>query len=108
MSILIRNIEMPKNGSECPFCFEPANDEKYCHLFVGTEELCLFGVACPLNELPPHGDLIDRDDLISICVRNKTDEWNKQVSTTWARAFEEMEDIVYNAPTIIEAEENPT
>ena len=54
--ILIRGIdgvEIPKRCEDCRFVF-----------FVGSHYKCLFGVckdACPLFELPEHGDLICRD-----------------------------------------------
>ena len=40
---------------------------------------------CPLHELPPHGDLIDRDEAYA--------RWNKG-----------EEDVLHNAPVIVPAE----
>ena len=45
--ILIR-MEMPKDCGKC---------------FVGDRTMCSDG--CPLHELPPHGDLIDKDALMA-------------------------------------------
>ena len=83
MSILIKGMEMPKNCFLCPLSFLQG-ERLFC---VQTKEEVLrakIDSNCPLVELPPHGDLIDREALPMSRV-----EW---------------EDIV-NAPTIIEAEE---
>lgn len=66
--ILIRGMEMPTTCFECPFMYSrrycSANhklefsDEKY-------SELKERHLDCPLHELPPHGDLIDRDAIVN-------------------------------------------
>lgn len=68
--ILIRGMEMPTDCGKC---------------FVGDRTICADG--CPLVELPPHGDLIDRDALPQDRV-----EW---------------EDIV-NAPVVIPSNKEET
>ena len=62
MSILI-NMEMPKNCNSCRLldwsngCCSLTNE-------ATTNRRCVYRMAwCPLIELPPHGDLIDRDAL---------------------------------------------
>ena len=68
MSILIKDMEMPKNCGECPFIFTSWGIEYYCHLaesstsaeYVGREKMA----NCPLIELPPHGRLADLDQMI--------------------------------------------
>lgn len=52
MSVLIRGIEMPKT---CDECFLPL---RYCDYAMKR------GGKCPLIEIPPHGDLIDKHKLI--------------------------------------------
>ena len=70
MSILIKGMEMPTTCVQCRFrCYDPYR-EPSDGLGKGTN-VCWFtqeeiwntqrGEQCPLIELPPHGDLIDRD-----------------------------------------------
>ena len=72
MSILIKGMEMPTTCVQCRFrCYDPYR-EPSDGLGKGTN-VCWFtqeeiwntqrGEQCPLIELPPHGDLIDRDKL---------------------------------------------
>ena len=61
--ILIRGMEMPKGCDECTY-----NSGIYCNAmpiaFCGYTEDEDRPNWCPLIEVPPHGDLIDRDALI--------------------------------------------
>ena len=115
MSILIKGMEMPQNCYECKFGLatfyrlytQDSKGKANCYSCVLTGKQITStkrNIHCPLVPVPDHGDLIERDDLISFCVRNKTDEWNKQVVTTYAKALDEFEDIVQDAPTIIPAD----
>jgi len=57
MSVLIRGMEMPER---CGMCFLRVGD---CKQRIYMEQR---PKACPLIEIPtPHGDLVDRDDLIA-------------------------------------------
>ena len=81
MSILIRDMEMPRACVECVFYrwTDPIYD--YC---------CISSVApqnyipqdCPLIELPPHGRLIDADG---------TEAYIKNLQDTIAELVEELE-----------------
>ena len=97
--IVIRNMEMPKSCidgkgiKDCPFV-------GVCQIYKNTPysqkkdkflEQRLEG--CPLVELPPHGDLIDRSELSTISITDYKFEGHLVV---------EIEDIE-NAPTILEA-----
>ena len=98
MSILIQGMEMPKNCGECPFIFSSWDIEYYCHLsgsstsaeYVEREKM----TNCPLIELPPHGRLIDADELVRI--------WKG------AKFYGNIEPIVNARPTVIEAEGSET
>lgn len=95
MSVLIKglNIKPCKDGFDGKGLVIIGYDDK------------LYAVAHDqIIPLPDHGDLIDRDALEHefICLSN--DEWNKKTGTSWARAFEEAADVVYNAPAVIPAE----
>ena len=67
--ILIRGFEMPHNCFECPLfsnCDACEGHECGCGLLggIGYEEDISKDRRrddCPIIELPPHGDLIDRD-----------------------------------------------
>jgi len=105
MSVLIKGMKMPENCDYCGFISSTgccrATEEYH------DEEQTVAGLYgedkrpdwCPLIEVPPHGDLIDRDAI------NYEDEiWKKKCISPLS---------VYNAwvvagemPTIIEAEDN--
>lgn len=85
------NMEMPRNCNECRFAIE-----NYCYAVVKYKHL-RGGERknwCPLIEVPPHGDLIDRDKL-----REK-----EFIHVGDAYAVVMSRDI-RNAPTIIPADE---
>lgn len=102
MSILIKGMEMPTNCFRCPFCdyvsgrCDAARENPY------TPESRYENRAdfCPLVELPPHGRLIDADALD----HQIYNDIPLKVFGNIAR-MAEMRNIVYHAPTIIEAEE---
>jgi len=93
MSILIKGMEMPI----CRTC--PCSEEKlYGNLCRITNEIVPFsfdrGDKCPLIEVPPHGRLIDADEL----PRYSDDVGYLSIEQ---KLFNEAID---DAPTIIEAE----
>ena len=64
MSILIKGIEMPKTCADCRLTTWNGEDtvcpfSRVSALNIGRQ------VDCPLIEVPEHGDLIDRDELLS-------------------------------------------
>jgi hypothetical protein len=101
MSVIVKNMKMPKNCGECPFIFSSWGIEYYCHLaesstsaeYVGREKM----TNCPLIELPPHGRLIDADAL-KTAFPTSENATNIKVSAV-RRAINRMS-------TIIEAERN--
>ena len=101
MSVIVKNMKMPKNCGECPFIFSSWGIEYYCHLaesstnaeYVGREKM----TNCPLIELPPHGRLIDIKSVEEgkfVTVSNDYQRW-------WNGA---LESVIDNAQTVIEAE----
>ena len=100
MSVIVKNMKMPKNCGECPFIFSSWGIEYYCHLaesstsaeYVGREKM----TNCPLIELPPHGRLIDADKLANETFYGAT---SAPYITYWK---------FVNAPTVIEAEGSET
>ena len=103
MSLIINGMDMPKSCEDCVCCQVVPNslDVYFCyadknnrHVRRGYNEKPSF---CPLAEIStPHGDLIDRDDVIEEINRIfpcSSDEYE------WAYT------TVEQADTIIEAEE---
>ena len=98
MSILIQDMEMPKNCRTCPMLFD-GHSYRWCNITgesLGIEETDNGrDEYCPLIELPPHGRLGDLDELktaFPIC-DNSMDIKIASVRAT-----------INHAPTVIEAE----
>lgn len=94
MSVLIKDMEMPSCCDDC-WALDEYGDYPVCRI---TEEQRGYNFRirekrmdkCPLVSVPPHGRLIDGDELADGCD-----------APHWCRWLSEIED----APTIIEAEE---
>lgn len=104
MSILIKEMEMPKSCYDCYFCrtYDEPNQGYFCiPLFADLHRTDFIKKridACPLVEVPPHGRLIDADALEQECQKRLlvcTDQFQ--------RPYEIMRAIAL-APTIIESE----
>ena len=106
MSILIKGMEMPKCCDNC-WALDDYGDYPRCRI---TEEQRGYNFPirekrmdfCPLVEIPPHGRLIDADELFDKIPPGDI-EHDEKISRTGAIA-----DVciwVLTAPTIIEAEE---
>lgn len=102
MSVLIKGMEMPKSCDECELCTcyvrEDGTEENYrCVItFYPIHEFNERHEYCPLVEIPPHGRLIDADELFKEMERKG---WFDNADRDIA------EDLVLATPTIIEAEE---
>ena len=98
--ILIREMEMPKDRSlwllirPDGLVFKIKDNDK---LGLPKEGAAIF--------LPEkHGRLIDADALTQKLDSLADTDRNRVVTTTWANAMVEFGEMVYNAPTIVEAE----
>ena len=96
MSILIKGMDMPKNCKAC-----------VCSNYYDRMDMFMCDITneqidekqwkrerhpnCPLIELPPHGRLIDADEIEMPCLETTADQ-------KW------MEIAIKSTPTIIEAE----
>jgi len=113
MSVLIKGMTMPQ---ECCFC-AMINEHGYC---VATkehheeEDLGLWYETerpswCPLIEVPPHGDLIDRDELARRLGITDMDcykcAWGNHGFCSRGGDFTDACEAIEDAPTIIEKEE---
>ena len=105
MSILIKDMKMPKGCFECPFKDIGMSTMTQCLLVAGWVEYANDGYgipdACPLVELPEkHGRLID-GDVLSFNL-----DGMMAVSPTGYIHGDMVADMIGDAPTIIEAEED--
>ena len=115
MSILIKGMEMPKNCAECP-CRIIGYTKDYCNVLGKFVDYAVGSEGrrddCPLIELPPHGRLIDADELMRQ-IQLYIDEYELYVDENgfhcekWC-AMKETEMAINNAPTVIEASEAET
>ena len=92
MGVYIKGMEKPENCEICPYAF--------CHLDTRN---------CPIIELPDHGDLIDRDALISDTEKRYCAMGCKAYgSGVWARCnacwVNDMQGEIIDAPVVIPAE----
>ena len=108
MSILMKNIVMPKNCMECPFMALANTTDGRLLEFCSVSEMFVVGIEtqkdpkCPLIELPPHG-LIDKQMLLRNISENQFT--NSYVGHEDEYAFwDKVWDYIINAPTIIESE----
>ena len=88
MSILIRDMEMPTNCFDCKFRFVTG----CCGCLPHNTRL----PNCPLQELPPHGRLIDADALRR--------EWLDNGQTVYLYNANDFLFSIDDAQTIIESE----
>ena len=92
MSVLIKGMQMP-SVCDCCWALDESGDYPMCRM-TGETRGYNFRVRekrmdrCPLIELPDHGDLIDRDVLLS-----KVQKW-----------YWEALETVKRMPTVIPAE----
>lgn len=94
MSILITNIDMPKDGEL--LCINIHPDGK---VYINLDLSCKNVVGTAIS-IPPHGKLIDVDALAKHTAKERFITWfcgDKQINVPWK--------AVTDAPTIIEAEE---
>ena len=105
MGVYIKGVEMPKTCNDCPLLDWDLSYIK-CGVVnrkfeVDEEHFRESRVYdCPLIEIPPHGDLIDRDELLS---QYGGPIWTEK--TDYAEGLRDVVADIKNAPTVIEAEE---
>ena len=95
MSVIVKGMEMPKNCQECGLYIEGA-----CYAKGYRDYRRIMDKSkpddCPLIELPPHGDLVDRNELLA--------EYDRQHDGEAGKARKIME----QAKAVIEAEGSET
>ena len=105
MSVLIKGMKIPRSCAECALTWVDDEYDKRCCI---TDKVVLGTIgrqdnanctdhACPLVEIPPHGDLADKDKLMQEFMDSDLDHLQRD-------DWKEVIQIVADAPTIIEAE----
>lgn len=112
MVIYLPNMEMPKNCEECDLSktrHSSLGDIIDCK-YIGTVGAKFKDTNnilnnrhpdCPLIEVPPHGDLIDRDELMVELMDSDLDHLQRD-------DWKEVIQIIDDAPTIVPAERSYT
>lgn len=102
MSILIKGMEMPHDCEVCP-CLQYFHGKRFfcgiTHTVIGEADKLR---NCPLIEIPPHGDLIDREKLLENAggVYTARPEEAQKIQHEINKVLFAIQD----APTVIEAE----
>lgn len=109
MSILIKGANVPKSCYECYCTYLDRDDTDiddvwHCSLTGGDIDDYVRSKYdrpsfCPIVEIPPHGDLIDRNELM----KSLEHEWNICMDDT-EFANKIVPNSIKNAPTIIKGE----
>ena len=95
MSVLVKAMDMPPSCFLCNLSFM-SGERLFCSAMKNEEVLrAKIDSNCPLVKLPPHGRLIDADELMEKV------EHDTPLSTVFEKT---MRIYLKNAPTIIEAE----
>ena len=109
MSVLVKGMEMPKSCMNCMFCgFAGANCELDTCLITGNAQKHIPHSKmpdCPLVPIPPHGRLIDADELEVQDGWLRDSKYFAQESSHTHITFVYSSDI-YNAPTVIPADKD--
>lgn len=101
-SILIKDMEMPKNCCHCDFTHCTRFGQKLCKFLNESTSIKRKLPDCPLSEIPTsHGRLIDADRLIRRLNGIEYIANTEGGRPTFAEALEE----IAKAPTVIEAEQ---
>lgn len=114
MSVLIKGMEMPHDCEVCP-CLQYFHGRRFIcgitHTVIGEADKLR---NCPLIEIPPHGRLIDADLLMREFekAQNTMKQHGQEYSCSFLSTSQEIstewycvEDILDDAPTVIEAED---
>ncbi len=111
MSILIKGMEMPTHCTECDFWHDGVFEHCLLNTEIQNEDVPLnegeFPNDCPLVEIPPHGRLIDADELRWFYDNSNVadDVITKENYDQLKVAVAVVRQTIDDAPTIIEAEE---
>lgn len=97
MSVYIKGMDMPKDCKECFFLGTGYGGQWWCYAIIDAQVSVYDGQRnekCPLVEVKPHGDLIDRDALTSV---------TEMVNGEFKTYYEKFE--IDDAPVVVKSEE---
>lgn len=110
MGVYIKGMEMPTSCSECAFCGYYGNGEHMCDVIQKAVEYESAKTSrldgCPLIPVPPHGELIDRDEMFEEFVIEGQKSTRYKIGERWELNGEEIRRVIANLPTVITAEES--
>ena len=95
MSILIKGMEMPTSCYDCPLQGDECFGSIKCGYAKTWGSARMRAVDCPLISIPPHGKLIEKNDVFKLI--QASPEIDKLLPVEFMKAL-------YNLPTIIPAE----
>ena len=98
MSILIKGMEMPKRGMVVNIYADGRVTDHFDE-FGRT-----IGTAAPV---PPHGDLVDQDEMFVEFVVEGQKTTRYKVGEKWELNGEEIRRVIQRLPAVIPAEETP-
>ena len=114
MSVLIKGMEMPTNGCRgCIFVNRKWHGDICPFLkreVTGNVERGGFQTDCPLIPVPPHGRLIDADEITQEIKNEATfaetciDEDEHSLKVGFLNAYGRSVGIIRSAPTVIESD----
>jgi len=102
MSILIKGMEMPKN---CALCKLRGAGETWCPFTLREVPGNTILEDCPLIPVPPHGRLIDADELHSALRKRAKEFSDSEYGEGVKCGLADAREYIKKAPTIIFAEE---
>ena len=112
MGVYIKGMKMPTGCDDCEFCKRAISGYDWCCVPMTNgrdkplDEPVIKPDWCPLVPVPKHGRLVDADVLTELCRDIQSIEWNKHTAPySWEYAYEDFENVILNAPTIIPPEE---
>ncbi len=101
MSILIKGMKMPSVGTGKVIMIDSDGD-----VWTAGKDECTIITGAKAIPVPPHGRLGDLDELEKSFREDADEEWNRFAApVNWADAFDDVANIIADAPTIIPAEE---
>lgn len=109
-SILIKGMKKPENCFHCPMGYKYGDVDDPKLMCTITATVIPLGKSldimknCPLVEIPPHGELIDKDKLINRCKQFKDMQFEH--GETWEAGIDTCINIIeFHVPTVIESED---
>ena len=104
MDILIKGMEMPKTCRRCmemeiPVRCRVMEQEAVTAVMSGYNRPS----DCPLVEIPPHGELIDKQEALKgLIIAMDCVSCRHPDDCSWC-SVNEWQDVIRNAPTVLEA-----